>query len=245
MNSDAIMQVINLGLDLSMIFAPVSGYVSQYRKIESQQSQEGFSTKTSLILLLANCMRVFYWYGERFQTVLLVQSLVMILAQLVMLHVSCRFPRKEQRGHSLLRGFEMRQNGFLRELVGHFWQWEDFGSYVFFVTGFNSALIVLTMLFGVSPYGGPAPASSAYFVVLSYASLLVEACLPLPQLLNNMRTKSTRGLSTFLILTWLLGDAYKTVYFVVRAVPVPFILCGAFQLAMDLIIIVQIMVYDK
>lgn len=49
-----------------------------------------------------------------------------------------------------------------------------------------------------------------------------------------------------MIMTWFIGDFLKTIYFVIKLQPFQFILSGAFQLAIDTLIVIQIMAYgDK
>ncbi len=38
------------------------GYIPQYIEIEKTQNADGFSTGVSFILLVAHCIRVFFWY---------------------------------------------------------------------------------------------------------------------------------------------------------------------------------------
>lgn len=53
-----------------------------------------------------------------------------------------------------------------------------------------------------------------YGMFLGFASLSIEATLGVPQLLRNNKTKSVDGLSFIMILTWLGGDFFKTLYFI-------------------------------
>jgi hypothetical protein len=70
--------------------------------------------------------------------------------------------------------------------------------------------------------------------------------LGIPQLLQNHKNKSVSGLSIAMIMTWFIGDFLKTIYFVIKLQPFQFILSGAFQLAIDTLIVIQIMAYgDK
>ena len=64
-------------------------------------------------------------------------------------------------------------------------------------------------------------------------------------MIKNFRLKSVEGLSLFLILTWFVGDFLKTIYFIVKKQPAQFIFCGAVQLVVDLIILVQLVMYRK
>ena len=47
---------------------------------------EGFSTYVSFILILSNLIRLYWWYIARFQTVILLATVLMIICQLVLLY---------------------------------------------------------------------------------------------------------------------------------------------------------------
>lgn len=49
---------------------------------------------------------------------------------------------------------------------------------------------------------------------LKNVSIFLESCLALPQGIRNYRNKSTDGLSLFMVLGWVGGDAFKLMYFV-------------------------------
>ena len=83
-----------------------------------------------------------------------------------------------------------------------------------------------------------------YFEVLGSAALLTEAVLGVPQLLKNMQTNSTEGLSVTMIYGWTLGDTCKTVFFVKKAEPLQFVACGMIQIMVDLGILFQVFTYQ-
>eukprot|EP00695_Tsukubamonas_globosa_P003108 TRINITY_DN474_c0_g1_i1.p1 TRINITY_DN474_c0_g1~~TRINITY_DN474_c0_g1_i1.p1 ORF type:complete len:229 (+),score=77.95 TRINITY_DN474_c0_g1_i1:68-754(+) len=213
--------VVGFLLDTTMVVGAVIGYVFQYRDIKKDQSAEGFSLMIPFILLISNILRVFFWWGKQFETALLIQSIVMIAAQLVLLELCTRYPQRGTRGHKLTE-FNMR----------HFWQWEDFASYVTFLAAFVSGLLTLSTLFISQPW---------YVEFLGYAALLIESTLGIPQWVKNQMTKSTAGLSGVLIITWFAGDAFKTIYFISKAAPFQFILCGSIQLTVDILVLFQIL----
>lgn len=68
-----------------MILAPPLAFVEQYKMIRSSGSLGTFSTLTCAILLISNIMRVFYWQASGFALPLLFQSLLMIVAQVLLL----------------------------------------------------------------------------------------------------------------------------------------------------------------
>lgn len=72
--------------DLLLIFGPNLAFVSQIHQFRSSKSNEGFSKKISLFLLLANIFRIFFWFGKRFEYTLLAQSIVSLCMQLFVLY---------------------------------------------------------------------------------------------------------------------------------------------------------------
>lgn len=50
----------------AMIFGGVVPYIPQYLEIKKSNSAEGFSTFVCLTLLIANILRIFFWYVQMF-----------------------------------------------------------------------------------------------------------------------------------------------------------------------------------
>lgn len=48
-----------------------------------------------------------------------------------------------------------------------------------------------------------------------------------------------------MVLMWLIGDVYKTSYFVMRSAPIQFLVCGSVQVVLDLLILYQVYLYRK
>ncbi|CAB1323289.1 unnamed protein product [Coregonus sp. 'balchen'] len=72
-----------------MVFGGALPYVPQYQEIQRSSNTEGFSTRVCLLLLIANILRIFFWIGKQFELTLLLQSVVMIITMLAMLHLCC------------------------------------------------------------------------------------------------------------------------------------------------------------
>lgn len=77
--------------------------------------------------------------------------------------------------------------------------------------------------------------------VIGYISLGCEATLVLPQILKNVRRQNTCGLNRVLVFTWISGDFIKVMYFLLLHQPLPFLLCGIFQLCLDFIVVLQLL----
>lgn len=79
---------------INLLISGAIPYVFQYAEIYRRKSALGFSLLVCLALCLANILRIMFWFGKRFDVVLLVQSIVMISAMLIMLEISVRMNRK-------------------------------------------------------------------------------------------------------------------------------------------------------
>uniref|UniRef100_A0A8C7HH35 Si:dkey-246g23.2 n=1 Tax=Oncorhynchus kisutch TaxID=8019 RepID=A0A8C7HH35_ONCKI len=72
-----------------MVVGGALPYASQYQQILRTKNTDGFSTRVCLVLLVANILRILFWFGKQFEVTLLLQSVVMILTMLVMLNLCC------------------------------------------------------------------------------------------------------------------------------------------------------------
>jgi len=205
-------------------------YYFQYREIQRTQNAKGFSLYVCLTLLLANILRILFWWGRHFELPLLFQSIVMIVCMLIMIEVSVRVHRKEILPPRQLRTI------WGGHLVSDFWHWTDFGSYAAVTAAFAVVMTVLTRALLFWPL---------YIEVLGFLALFLEANLGTPQLWANYVRKSTAGMSISMVLMWLLGDVSKTVYFLVRQTPAQFWSCGLFQVAVDIVILLQVRFYRR
>ncbi|XP_050086352.1 solute carrier family 66 member 2 isoform X1 [Anopheles aquasalis] len=70
-----------------MVVGGVLPYVPQYRQIKQTQDPEGFSLHVCLALLIANTLRILFWFSSRYELPLLVQSVVMNLTMFLMIHL--------------------------------------------------------------------------------------------------------------------------------------------------------------
>ncbi|MEQ2264605.1 hypothetical protein XENORESO_013882, partial [Xenotaenia resolanae] len=81
--------LLSLFSSFLMVFGGALPYIPQYQEIQGSSNTEGFSTRVCLVLLIANILRIFFWIGKQFELTLLLQSVVMILTMLAMLHLCC------------------------------------------------------------------------------------------------------------------------------------------------------------
>lgn len=62
-------------IDSFMALGPSLAYIPQYMDIYRLRNADGFDTRVSLILMVANILRIGFWFGKRFDLVLLFQSI--------------------------------------------------------------------------------------------------------------------------------------------------------------------------
>ncbi|XP_077503621.1 solute carrier family 66 member 2 isoform X3 [Amblyomma americanum] len=194
-------QWLSWGASAAIIFGGVVPYIPQYREIKRTKNADGFSTWVCLALLVANTLRMLFWFGRPFELPLLAQSVVMSSCMLLMLQLCVRtrslstiVPQPKQRfTESLSENPPCLQAAdvAIRDLTlwespwGHFWAWTDFLSYVEFLATFafcSGALLYLLL--------------DVELVVeaVGFVALLTEALLGLPQFWRNLRNQSTYGM---------------------------------------------------
>ncbi|XP_050307301.1 solute carrier family 66 member 2 isoform X3 [Anthonomus grandis grandis] len=80
----------------AMIIGGVIPYIPQYRQIKKTRDAEGFSLLVCLALLIANTLRILFWFGKHFEIPLLIQSLIMNATMFAMIHLCVRTRNKNQ-----------------------------------------------------------------------------------------------------------------------------------------------------
>ncbi|XP_068189084.1 solute carrier family 66 member 2 isoform X2 [Antennarius striatus] len=229
---DQIVGVINILVSWiaagAMVFGGVVPYIPQYRDIRRTQNAEGFSTYVCLVLLVANILRILFRFGRYFETLLLLQSIVMITTMLIMLNL-CTNVR-------MATELNTKRRTFIDFDWNHFWSWSHFVDYLQCVLAFTLVAAYITYLL----------LDSAVFVeTLGFLAVFTEAMLGTPQLHCNYQNKSTEGMSIKMVLMWTSGDTFKTVYFLFTQAPVQFWTCGLLQVFVDLSILFQVYYYSR
>ncbi|KAL9713746.1 hypothetical protein Ac2012v2_003357 [Leucoagaricus gongylophorus] len=176
---------------VSIAVGPPLVYADQTFSIVRKRDATGFSRDVCAILLLANITRCFFWLGDRFEIALLIQSILMILAQLGLLYICISF-RPKQSPETL----GSSQRPFF------FWQWPFYAQYIEFLCGFIICQAIVFLIFGHS---------KVYVHVLGFVALGLESTLPIPQLISNFRQRSLYGFRSSTLVGWFGGDAFKCI----------------------------------
>ncbi|EFN88260.1 PQ-loop repeat-containing protein 1 [Harpegnathos saltator] len=213
----------------AMIIGGIIPYVPQYKEIKRKEDAEGFSLYVCLTLLIANTLRILFWFGKHYELPLLLQSVLMIFAMFVMIKLCINIQNRSQI-------IKPKEHVFTDLDVRFFWKWTNFQSYLAFMILFATVSGILMYLFVDIPI---------FIEVVGLLAVLIEAMLGVPQFLRNSSNKSTAGMSVTMVAMWTLGDVFKTCYFILKDTPVQFQVCGAVQVAIDIAILAQVYIYPK
>jgi hypothetical protein len=238
--TNTLLTIVYGSTDFLMMFAPCIGFFIQISKIKKCGSSEGFSKAIILILLIANILRIFFWIGKRFSIVLLIQSISMMITQLYLLYICLLYSDlyKNKNIKASLNIEDIRSYSTTRYLsVKDFWNWSRFIDYIYFLAIFIIGITIISSIFGFE--------NMYYIEIIGALAAGVEAILGVPQVMSNYIEKSTGSLSVGMITLWLLGDSFKTFYFLIKESPIQLVYCGAFQTIVDILIIIQIVYYNS
>ncbi|WVW79363.1 hypothetical protein I302_101331 [Kwoniella bestiolae CBS 10118] len=250
---------------IGMAVGPPLIYADQAYSIVKKKDSSGFSHDVCGVLLIANIIRVFFWLGNRFEIPLLMQSIFLIISQLILLAICLHYktpsnqdssnyaplsplPSTSEEGPT--RGHQRQESDYLsqpptsgttsgsgrRKRPFDFWQWEGYGSYLEFLAGLILVLGVLQIILGRWMW---------YIDALGFVALTIESTLPIPQFISNFKRKSCYGFRSSTLAGWFFGDAYKTVYFFIRGSPIQFKVTAIMTLCWDSAVLAQRMMYGS
>ncbi|CAG8495290.1 3488_t:CDS:2 [Paraglomus occultum] len=204
--------LIHFLLQVGMVVGPVTGYLDQIAQVRRTGSSIGFSLDTCGVLLVSK-------FGQKFDMVLLLQSILMIIVQLILLYVCVeyRYPISPSPNRRW------------------FWNWYRYRSYIIFLSILTGTLGIFYVTLGGYHWA---------ITTLGYMALGIESTVPMPQAWENFRRQSVEGFSPLILLMWFFGDTFKTFYFLYTASPLQFILCGIVQLSVDSLVVFQFILYD-
>jgi len=216
---------LSTAASVGMAVGPPLVYADQAYSIVKRKDSTGFSRDVCAILLIANITRCFFWLGDPFELALLLQSVLMILAQLALLYICIIYrPRISPENLGVSKRFYS------------FWQWSGYTQYIEFLAGLILFQAILFLIFG---------RSKVFITILGFLALGLESTLPIPQLISNYKQKSLYGFRMSTLLGWLGGDSFKTAYFFLQASPLQFKVCAIFQLSIDFGILAQRILYGN
>ena len=129
--------IIKYSADILMIFIPSIGYIFQAMKFKQTKSSKGFARFLCLLLLIANILRVFFWFGKKFSLPLLFQAIIVIISQIYLIHVYFQYqdelPYKTE--SKSLCEYIINWKETLN--FHHIWNWNDEIEYYKFIIFFS------------------------------------------------------------------------------------------------------------
>ncbi|WWD21307.1 hypothetical protein CI109_105791 [Kwoniella shandongensis] len=85
------MTVLSTLAGIGMAVGPPLVYADQAYSIIKRKDSSGFSHDVCGVVIIANIIRIFFWLGSRFETPLLVQSILLIISQLLLLAICLNY----------------------------------------------------------------------------------------------------------------------------------------------------------
>ena len=104
---------------------------------------------------------------------------------------------------------------------------------------------MLLIIFILSFLGSLLNKFKIYYNLLGIFSAFFESLTCVPQAVTNCQTKNTRNLSFSMIFFWFMGDSFRLYYNIRFKAPIQMIIGIAVQVTLDIIVCLQICVYNK
>ena len=220
--------------DLMMIFIPSVGYYFQAMKFKQTKSTKGFAKFLCLLLLIANILRIFFWFGKKFALSLLYQAIVVIISQIYLIHVYFKYqdelPKTKEK--SLAESLT-NWNETINPMK--IWNWGDEIEYYKFILLFIFTLSIICSMVGIG--------NTNFYEILGTIAVSCEAFIELPQIKENCITKNTKNLSGAMVLMWFIGDLFKTTYNFIYKSPTQMVIGGLIMNCEDIILSSQVIIY--
>lgn len=232
MNYDALVSIICGGF---LVLSPLTSYLDTVLNIYKTKSSAGFSLDVCGIMLISSILKVFFYFGRPYEYSLYLQSWIMIAIQVVLLKFALDHRPKQWNGGPL-------DETVPRARPFKFWEWDDSGKYWKFLARFSACLAVLQLVIGKN---------LTYVELVGFVGLVIEAFLPMPQILTNAARGSVEGFRPSLLLSWIGGDLAKLWFFAFSrsngsdGIALQFIICAVVQGVLDLFVGVQYYMYSS
>ena len=243
-NKSFFTKLTEFGMDLAMISAPLLTYLFQISKFHKTKSSKGFSKFICLLLFLGNIFRIFFWLGTHFKKTLLFQSIGIVIFQIILIHLCIKY--QDSSLISKVNNINNRTSdkALIYYLINwkqtlhpkYIWKWIIEIEYYKFMFLIVFILVLFELLLNKF---------KIYYDLLGIFSAFFESCTCVPQVVTNCKTKNTRNLSFSMIFFWFLGDSFRLYYNIRFKAPIQMKLGIAVQVSLDLLVCVQICVYNK
>ncbi|KAI9636764.1 uncharacterized protein MKK02DRAFT_33885 [Dioszegia hungarica] len=263
--------VISTIAGVGMAVGPPLVYVDQAVSIIRKKDSSGFSHDVCGVLLIANIIRIFFWLGNRFETPLLVQSILLIVSQLLLLSICLHYrpsPTSPTADYAPLSPMldapdsssspdypshhrpsspsgHARIGNLPRSRKSRFTEMftsRPFGFWQWAALGqYLEFLAGLIVVLGVSQV--VFGRWKWYIDALGFIALFIESTLPIPQFIANYKRKTCYGFRSSTLAGWVFGDSFKTVYFFIRNAPLQFKVTAILTVCWDCAVLAQRVIY--
>ena len=223
-------------LNFGIVIGPSIGYISQGIKFKINKKSKGFCLSICLKTILSCIFKIYFWVGKRYNIYLLYQAILVLLLQYYIIIFYLKYSEKDcvklvqwQNKDT----FEKNVKNLLN--IKNFWRWDNLFSFLFSSVILGVVIGLVCLAFGIH--------NKIFLETLGYISTAIDVLLGLPQIFTNYKLKSSSSLSTLMIISFLLGDSFRTYYYIVTKSPIQFLICGILQIAINLILMFQIIYY--
>ena len=239
------MGVFDLFLNLGILIGPSIGYICQSYKFKKNKSSRGFCLSICLKILLSSVFKVYFWFGKRYNIFLLYQALLVLFLQYIIIYNYLKFRdsseipliqiKNEEDNNKILKKFYYYMNDYFS--IKNFWKWNHLFSYIFYSIVITVLIGFICCIFGFK--------NEIFLEIIGYISTVIDVVLGLPQIYTNYKIKNCNSLSKIMIGAFLVGDSFRTYYYIFTKSPFQFILCGILQITINIIIMCQIIYYRR
>ena len=230
------MTLYNDIMNFLIVVGPSIGYISQGIKFKINKKSKGFCLSMCLKTILSSIFKIYFWVGKRYNIYLLYQAILVLLLQYYIIIFYLKYSEKDCM--NLVQW--QKKNKFSKTLknffdLKKFWGWDNLFSFLFYSVVLGILIGFVCFIFGIH--------NKIFMEILGYISTAIDVFLGLPQIFTNYKLQNARSLSTIMIGSFLLGDTFRTYYYVSTKSPFQFILCGFLQVTINIILMLQIFYY--
>jgi len=251
--------------DIITIIAPLISYNLQILKFCKTKSSKGFSKYTLLFLYIAHILRIFFWLGTHFRKPLLLQSIIIVIFQIILIHLCIKYQEdisdnsqiciSERKGTNEKElDLENKSNinlikNYIYEYLTKTFKFSYFKSFFspkFFWKWIDEkeyyqfmlliVLLIYLPFFFLKKY-------ILFFHIIGLLSAFFEAVICIPQIILNFRIKVTKNLSFLMILSWLCGELFRMFYNIKYGSPLELIVGTIIKVILDLILLLQLICF--
>ena len=230
------MTVWNDIMNFLIVVGPSIGYISQGIKFKINKKSKGFCLSMCLKTILSSIFKIYFWVGKRYNIYLLYQAILVLLLQYYIIIFYLKYSEKD-----CMKLVQLQKKTKISKTLKNFfdlkkfWGWDNLFSFLFYSVVLGILIGFVCFIFGIH--------NKIFMEILGYIATAIDVFLGLPQIYTNYKLQNAHSLSTIMVGSFLLGDTFRTYYYVTTKSPFQFILCGFLQVTINIILMLQIFYY--